>query len=580
MSVLSRTTVSSLGLALAALAASASGACTGRIDQPGGDGPGTATAAPARDPGSTFTTATAPPPNASSPPTSVPPACAPQPLRAFLRRLTNREYARTVRDLLDAAPALIGPTALPDEQTIALFDDNAEFQDGATGVDRYSAVARVLAQDAVATPARRQRVIGCDPAGADRAACMRSFVTAFAHRAYRRTLAADEVDELLALARLADGDTNRYATARVVIEAVLQSPDFLYRVEAGTPDPATPGLRRLGGTELATRLAYTLWGTMPDDALLATAEAGKLDGAAGLAQTAAAMIADPRHADRAREFLGQWLGFDRLGDLQRDAATTPGWSEALRRSMQEAGAREAAPFAAPGGPGFTDALTSTRAQVDANLAPIYGVPRPAQGWAEVTLPPERAGLLTRANVLALTAPSIVATAPVYRGKYVRERLLCQDLPPPPVVPRVPDPIAGQSERQRLERHESEPGCAACHALLDPIGLGLARFDELGRARAADGGGHPIDVRGRVTGLAAPDFDGAAELGAKLAAAPALPACAVTQYFRFAAGYQEKPEDQCTLDRLRDAFVRGGQRLADVALALVQSDAFRTRTGGQ
>jgi len=252
----------------------------------------------------------------------------------YLRRLTNQEYAATVHDLLGVQPVV---DSLPPDLTLHGFDNNAESISISTAhLEGYRAIAESLASDLVASTTRRSATVGCDPASADGAACIESFVRKFGLRAFRRPLTDEEVSALLALSKTAQAAKGPWDPVGLVVEALLQSPSFLFRVEVGTLDPARPDRVRLSGHEVATRLSYLLWGTMPDDALFEAAKSGGLDSAEGVEAQALRMLEDGTRA-RATvwSFARQWLRVGNLDGVDRPSADFPLWSEALRAAEAE-----------------------------------------------------------------------------------------------------------------------------------------------------------------------------------------------------------------------------------------------------
>jgi Protein of unknown function (DUF1588)/Protein of unknown function (DUF1592)/Protein of unknown function (DUF1595)/Protein of unknown function (DUF1587)/Protein of unknown function (DUF1585) len=503
-------------------------------------------------------------------------ACAAEALPpAFMRRLTHGEYRNSVEDLLGAD--LPDPTlGFPQEPVILGFDNNREaIATSDVLVERYRDAAEVYAAAVVEDAARREAVVGCDAA---QDGCLEQFVRRFGRLAYRRPLEDDEVAALVALGLdAAAEDPEPELATRVVLEALLQSPSFLYRVELGTPDPEDPERLVLSGYEVATRLSYLVLASTPPAALLDAAEAGELDDADGVESAARDLLTDPRAPARLGSFYRQWLDLVELPAVVRAPEEYPGWGEPLRASMQEE-ARRLLEAHLLGGGDLLDVLVSQSGWVDAELAALYGVPAPADGWAEVTFAPEheRGGLLTTAAILTVTGREGVTT-PIERGKFMREAFLCDTMPPPPPdIPMVPAPQAGQSERERLEQHREDPACAGCHDMLEPLGFGLARYDAIGALRTVDEEGQPISAEGSFDGRD-PDFDGAAELAAALHDDPEVSACVVRQVHRYAFGRGETPADECALEDLHARFEEEGRSFEALVIALVRSDAFRHRT---
>jgi Protein of unknown function (DUF1592)/Protein of unknown function (DUF1588)/Protein of unknown function (DUF1587)/Protein of unknown function (DUF1595)/Protein of unknown function (DUF1585) len=493
----------------------------------------------------------------------------------FLRRLTNAEYRQTVRDLLGNVPDEVG--GFPTDAVNNGFDNNAEaISLSNLHVEKYRDAAEALAAAVFADPAKRDAVLGCSMT-ATRDACLQTFITTFGRRAFRRPLAPDDVAALTALGRTAAGDAEPTAPAALVLQGILQSPQFLFRVETGLADIARPGLLRLSGFEIATRLSYLLRGTTPDDMLLAAAEQGQLDTAAGVTDMATRLWGDTRARGAVRNFYGQWLEFPLLASVTRDSARYPLWNDALGASMQEETARLMDDFIWKEGAPVLDVLTARSTTIDARLAKLYGQPA-VSDWTRIEFGAgdARGGLLTQPSLLTATAKNETAL-PIHRGKFIRAALLCESLPPPPNnVPKPPPPSPGVSDQQRLEQHRSDPSCSGCHALLEPVGFGLARYDMIGGLRTVDSSGQPVSSQGSLSGFGAPQFDGALELGQVLHDSPEVASCLVTQLFRYTHARKETDVDQCELARVETAFRAAGGTFKSLLLAFVASDGFRYR----
>ena len=492
-----------------------------------------------------------------------PDACVPA-VPTPLRRLTAAEYVHSVQDLLgvDARDVV---TSLPVDATVHGFSNNASVQSFLLSHARaYQDAAETVAERFVAGPD-----LDCTPVAGDPTdACLRGFIEGLVTAAFRRPPDAATVDELAELAASSES-TEPLAGVSLVVRAVLQSPRFLFRVERGIPD----GDRlRLDGWEIATRLSYLLWQTTPDPWLLQHAADGPLDTAEGIAMVAEQMLAQPE-LDRSLAALSRgWLRLDLLDDASRPPAEFPQWSPALREAMRAevtAMVRDAASGS------LADLWTGRTVWVDAQLAELYDLPAPmGEGLQPVVLPEDddRGGLVGTAAFLALTTPSDI-TSPVRRGMFVWDAILCSPLPPPPddAVGELPAPGA-TTKAEALEQHRSDPACGVCHDLLDPIGLGLERYDALGRRRVLDEGGAPVIEDGAVPLDEPIPFGGAAELGAILGDLDQTRRCFATQVFRFSHGRTETPEDACTIHALRDA----GDDFGEVVRTLVTSDEFRYR----
>ena len=493
---------------------------------------------------------------------------------APLRRLTREQYDNSIRDLLglEGHPSL----ALAADEKLAAFFSNSISPVSRLSVEQYRDSAEDLA--AAAVQAQLTTLAGCSGAEQN-AACADHFIQSFGRRAFRRPLGADEAARYRGLydANAARG----FAEAmRVVLQTFLQSPNFVYHLELA-PAPAGVGVTPLSGYEVASRLSFALWDTLPDDELLDAAGAGMLDTKAGLRAQAERLLSSGRAKDALASFHVQWLGLDALLDINKDASLFPQFTDQLKGAMRDE-AVNFADFVIRRGDGRLQTLLSapfTVASAGSDLLGLYGASAAPAADGIVQLDPsQRAGLLTQGAFLsAHSHPN--QTSPVQRGLAVRKNLLCTDLPDPPANvnnnPPSPDPKA--TTRQRFEQHRTDPTCAGCHQLLDPIGVGFENYDAIGRYRS-DENDLPIDANGELfsAGTSTGRFTGAVELARKLATSPEVRTCVQKQWFRFSLGRFEGPEDACTLQSLAKDFEASDFDVKTLLLSLVTSDAFRFR----
>jgi hypothetical protein len=416
------------------------------------------------------------------------------------------------------------------------------------------------------------------PCSTEDASCGRQFIETFGRRAFRRPLAAEELERYVAFFETQRTSSNFRVAARLVIQALLESPQFLYRLElegaAGKRAPLQP-------YELASRLSYGLWQTMPDETLLAAAEAGELATADEVEAQARRMLADPKARAMVFDFHRQWLDLDRLMRVNKDNLTYPQWNEALRLAMREETQRFIEDVIFDGDGKLRTLLSSSQTWVNPALATLYGAPA-VSGWQKVTLDPaQRAGLLTHASFLAGHA-HVINPSPVLRGVFAFDRVLCAPLPPPVGINTTPPEISDfdmpTTNRQRYKQHQA-PGCESCHKRIDSIGFALENYDAIGAFRTEENG-LPIDARTELTGT---DVDGpianGVELAHKLAGSAKVRRCYVNQWFRFTLGRGEEMDDASTLDWLDHHFVESGERVIDLIVAITRSDEFRTRMAG-
>jgi Protein of unknown function (DUF1592)/Protein of unknown function (DUF1588)/Protein of unknown function (DUF1585)/Protein of unknown function (DUF1587)/Protein of unknown function (DUF1595) len=493
----------------------------------------------------------------------------PQAGAAPMRRLTRLEYNNTVRDLLGdhSNPA---NAFLPDE-IVGGFSANSVAPVDPTLLEDYFEVAEAIAIDVVQN--RLSDVTACDVNDAD---CMHDAIGELGGRAFRRPLTPELRDSLVALY---DGATVEHGGAEafeLVLQAMLLSPHFLYHVELAPPETGNEVVA-LDAYELAARLSYFVWASMPDAELMQAAESGALGTDAGLEAEVRRLLSDDKASDAIASFHGQWLALDRHGDLEglyKDVSVFPTWNPALGTSMR-AETEAFANHVIRDGDGRLDTLlTADFSFVDANLADHYGLPSPTGGgMAKVDMPSERAGLLTHASVLTSQAhASTVSWA--LRGKLVREQLLCEELMPPP--PSVDANASNDPDRL------TNPNCAGCHQLMDPIGFGFDGFDGLGRSRDVDDVGDPVDTSGDVTagvdteGSVAGSFDGVRELASQLAQSAQVQRCYATQWFRYATRRDVGDDDACTAERIANDFANSGRDIRELIVAVALSDGFRFR----
>jgi hypothetical protein len=490
-----------------------------------------------------------------------------------LRRLTRTQYENTVRDLLGyTGDAAVG--FAPDER-VGPFLSNIGAPITELQTEQYMAAAEKIAAWSIEDIGG---ILPCEPELIGEDACATELIADLGPRAYRRPLADGELERLQTVYAAGKAQGGFANGVRLVVQGVLQSPLFLYHVELGTGEG---GVARLTDHELASRLSYFLWGSMPDDALFAAATAGELEDHDALAQQVDRMLEDPRARETIASFHLQWLGVDEIDGLEKRTELFPAFTPALALAMRE----ETAAFTSHvvlDGDGDLDTLLAADFTLteDPDLLALYGVALP-QGHVAgdpVPLPADqRKGVLTHASVLAEHA-HVDQTSPVHRGKLVRENLLCQPLPaPPPDVDNVPpSPDPDSTARERFEQHRADPSCAACHALVDPIGFTFEHYDAVGQWRDLEAGAD-VDASGELvaTDVDRP-LDGALELADALVQSDDVERCVSRQWFRFALGRSENDADACTTEGLETAFVESGGDIRVLIRELVLSDAFRHR----
>jgi hypothetical protein len=500
---------------------------------------------------------------------------------ALTRRLTRAEYDNTIRDLL-------GDTTRPASEWAAelragAFSNNPEALSVTDSLaELYYDTAEKVAAAAVA---RVNALVPCDPLKVGDDECGRTFIRGFVKRAFRRPVSAAEETRFFTVFSAGRATSFRDGV-RMVITAALASPSFLYRFEVGSA-PAAPGaVRSTTAWETASRLSYLVWASMPDDALFAAAETGQLSTPAQIAAQVDRMSKDPRARDGVARFLEEWLDLDRIPEIEKDATVFKGFTADLVPLL----AQEATAFVRDvwDAGDLATLLTGAFTYVNKRLATFYGLPAAASlgtSLTRVALDPGRGvGVLSQGGLLSAHAKAD-QSSPVHRGLFVRRKLLCTTPPPPPpgVAITVPDISPTATTRERFTRHSSDPSCAACHRLMDPIGLGFESYDGAGRWRATENG-RAVDASGE---LVASDVDGpfvgVAELGRRLSRSDQVARCVPAQWFEFAFGRIAQPEDACSLEQLGSGFVTSGLKLRDLVRITVSTDAFThlrvPQTGG-
>jgi hypothetical protein len=490
-----------------------------------------------------------------------------------LRRLTKFEYTNSARNLLGIDPA--AASDLPADEVTDGFNNNAGVLTvSSLHAEKYVLVSEALAKEAV----KNLSTIAPCAAGKSEDTCATDFANSFGRRAFRRPV-TDQDRQILMTAYTAGRTGGSYSEGiEVMIRAALQSANFLYRLETTTPSNASVALVPLSPYEMASRLSFMIWSSGPDDALLDAAGNGGLADKAAVAAKARAMLADPKARVAITDFYNQWIGTSRLDIMTKSTTLFPTYSDAVRDAMKAETPAFVQYVLWSGDRKLETLLTSQMGFVSSALAPTYGVTVSGTSPQMVTLPAAqgRAGILTQAGFLAVQAHPD-QTSPVLRGKFVRTKLMCQTVPPPPMDVDITPPsvTSAATARERFAAHESAgTSCKGCHQLMDPIGLAFETFDAVGKYRTTENGA-TIDVSGAIVGSVDLDgsFNGVRELAGKLAASDQVRDCVATQWFRYAAGRAEEVPDGCSLTTLQDAFGASGGDLGELVVAMTQTDAF-------
>jgi uncharacterized protein DUF1592/uncharacterized protein DUF1588/uncharacterized protein DUF1587/uncharacterized protein DUF1585/uncharacterized protein DUF1595/cbb3-type cytochrome c oxidase subunit III len=426
----------------------------------------------------------------------------------------------------------------------------------------------------------RSKIFVCHPSTpAEEQACATKILSSLAHRAYRRPVSADDMTQLLALYKGGAQNGGFEPGVKLALQKILVSPEFLFRTEVDPPGAAPGTVYKISDVELASRLSFFLWSSIPDDQLLAVAESGRLSDPPVLQAQVKRMLADPRSQALVKNFAGQWLFLRNIATISPDTTAFPNFDENLRQALAketelliESQLRE--------DHSVVDLLSTDYTFLNQRLAEHYGV-KGIYGneFRRVKLEdPNRYGLLGQASILAVTSyPN--RTAPTIRGKWVLEQLLGSPPPPPPPnVPSLKEDATTQklTMRQRMEQHRANPTCAACHRMMDPVGFALENFDGLGswRVSAAPGSG-PIDASGAL--LDGTAFNGPAGLRDVLLKKKDMFVETFTErLLTYALGRGVEEYDHAALRKIAREAAAGNQKWSSIILGIVNSTPFQMR----
>jgi len=498
------------------------------------------------------------------------------PTEQAFRRLTVRQFGTSLQSLLGNLQLL--PIQADGRDNGLAVIGAATVVTSQRGVEQYQEAIDSALDQVFSDSTRRNALMGCSPTLTPDDACSRGFLERFGRLAWRRALLPAELARYQALAfSSAQALSDPVAGLRWASSALLQSPYFLYRTEVGDAVPSQPGWFALTGSELASRLAYALWDAPPDDALLKAAEAGALSTTDGLNREAARLLSVPAGRASVGDFARDYFGLEQLGGIAKDTTLFPSFTPTLAASMAEEIAHlyEASAFEGTGN--MLDLFTTHTRYLNPELAALYGVGSSAlapdfSNKLELSANEGRAGLLATSGILSLFANQ-TRSSPSRRGKFIREKLLCQTIPlPPPNVPALKDPPPGvmMTRRESLLQHNTDPVCASCHSLMDPLGFGLENFDAIGAYRNFDQG-KPIDATGNLNGTS---FDGPEGLAKVLVATPEVSACLAKSFYQYATASSASTEAAGAMQQLADTFAQGGHQMLPLITSIVNGDGFR------
>jgi hypothetical protein len=497
-----------------------------------------------------------------------------------MRRLTERQYEASIADVLGPDVVIAGRIE-PDNRRSGLLAVGSSYVSVTpSGLEQYDSIARSVARQALDV-AHRSALVPCEPrvASGPDDACAAELVRALGRRLLRRPLEDADVQPRVEQAGAAARQlSDFYGGLEVTLASMLISPEFLFRVETTELDPDDPRRQRLTSLSMASRLSYLLWNTTPDDELLAAAERGDLVDDAGLEAQVERLLDSPRSRTCARS--SDIYGLDRSSRPRAQGSRSfPAFSSKLTR-REEQTLRVIVEHLLTEDGDYREPFTTRKSFM--TRAPAWSTAcrwrRPRAGAVRIPGRGRARGLATHVSLLALYShPG--RSSPTLRGKFVREVLLCQDVPPPPgnIDFSMFDDMSGanrRTARERLTAHVANPACAGCHQLMDPIGLGLENMDGIGAFRETEGG-ETIDPSGDLNGVA---FDDAVGLGEALSKDPLLGPCFVSTVFKYATGRDPMPGERSFLAFLDGKLAASGYRLRDLLRLIATSEAFRTTSG--
>ena len=488
------------------------------------------------------------------------------------RRLSQAELDRTLADLMDdqTEPA----RSFLSEDEFSPYDNDYNLQlVSRTLIESMEVLSRDVAQRLIDDTTRRALIVPCTPSGAGDAACFQEFVESFGRLALRRPLVDGEVAAYMTLQEYStenvpEVDNDFYTGVMLVISAIIQDPEFLYRIEVGVPT-SEAGVFKLTDYEMASRISYLLWGSTPDDQLLADAEAGMLADAADRVMAIERMLDSDKAKAQLYRYHSMWLGYRTIpvGQELIDAFNTE-TSALIERVVFDEQAT------------YTQLFTSTETYLDTFLADHYGLPQPAGGQGWVTYDDGRAGILGHGSVLGAFS-KFTDTSPTQRGIFIAERLRCTQIPtPPPTVdvdspPGDPDDPTACKEDRYLA-HQNQSGCVECHSLMDPIGMGLENYDIEGVFRATDEGKPDCTISGQGELPGVGPFSGPGELADRLVESGELEACVTQQYLQYAFGRALGPDDAEAVEYTVASFEESDYDFKQMVSDYATDDAFGFR----
>lgn len=499
---------------------------------------------------------------------------APAPVRIW--RLTHTQYNNSVRDVL-------GVTSNPGSK-FTETPSSTGFKNGAIDAfvpvdlaSDYQTASEVLSAS-VLSQAKSFAPSCASTFDANSEICVTSLIATLGKKLFRQPISSSQQTMYLELYRTVKTGANANDGVKAIFEAMLQSPSFLYRTELGSG--AGPKVQ-LTSYEMAAQLSYALLNTTPDAALIAAADANKLATPADVQTQVDRLLADPKAKDGVWEFVSEYFDINLIDTAVKDPAYFPSFSDSVKADMRSE-VRSFVDYAVWNSTGtLNEILTANYTFLNANLASFYGISGvTGSSFQRVTLDAAKhSGILTQGAFLTVKGTA-KASNPIRRGIFIREEMLCQDLPPPVVVALdpVPPPEPGITTRERYFQHSSNNTCYTCHRYIDPLGFGFENFDGVGRYRTTESG-KTVDSSGFVERALVIEgtYTGATELSQKLSQSPEVSDCFANKFYTFSFGRQETNQNSCAIRNALSRFKQTNGSIKDQIKALTSSDAFFYRT---
>ena len=496
-------------------------------------------------------------------------------------RLSPSQYKATIADIFGTSIRVEGrfEPELRDQGMLAIGERTSNITD--SGLEAYDEIARDVTTQVV-DERRRGELIGCRPqseTGRDDG-CARAFFARVGPLLYRRPLSEDELRAPVAAAGAeAERRHDFYTGIRLSLAAMMVSPEFLFRFRRMEPDPAHPGAERMNAYDQASELSYFLWNSAPDEELMQAAKRGQLCTSSGLTREVNRLIDSPRIADGIRALFSDMLQFSDFDAVSKDPNFFPRYTPTIKEEAQEQTLRTIVDHVVSRHGDYRDLFTTPHTFLNKDLAALYTVPLidtsangQPQRWLPYTYPAgdPRAGILSQASFTTLFSPS-GRTSPTVRGKALRQNILCERVPPPPgnvsfkFVEDTSNPQF-KTTRDRLTAHRTEPMCAGCHKLTDPLGLALENFDSAGEFRTTENGVQ-IDASGELSGK---QFIGAQGLAQAVHDDPAAVNCVAQKAFAFETGYVPAKDDP-RWQQIQQKFAASHYQVLELLRAIALSD---------